>query len=77
MDKIDESFKIAAKDFFRIKHGLDIDKEEDRTKALKWLETASPNDMFYTDVPDDKAEGFDLFIGSMRKGAFADILVKW
>ena len=77
-DKMFENaMKESCKHFFKEKHKLDITIEKDRKTALKWLETAAPNDMFFTDVPIEKAEDFDLVTGAMRKAVFADILVKW
>lgn len=76
-NEIREAFKAGAITFFSFKLNLDINDEGDRKKALKWLEKASPNDMFYSEVPDDEVCEFDLISGALRKSAFVDILVKW
>lgn len=73
---MEDAYKMATEFFFKEKLNLDVTKESDRKKALEWLEKASPNDMFFTEVPDDEVCEFDLISGAMRKAFMVEYLIK-
>ena len=65
----------ANKDFFQAK-GFDISTPDGLKGAKDWICSAGPNDMFYSEVPDEEADPVDLMMGEMRKVMLQDYLEK-
>ena len=66
--KIDDEVWIVP--FLELKLGVDMSSRQGQQSALEWLKTAGPDDMYYSDPPEDRDKAtldMELTVGMMRK----------
>ena len=70
----DDNIKQMTEDFLSFK-GFDLGTDTGVKKAIKWLEQADGNDMFYREssgIPEEDA--FDSMVGEMRRSTMLEYL---
>ena len=75
LKEIEDELQEVDIAFYKYK-GFDITTKQGRSAALKWTKKALPDDMFWTDAPEDGSDEMDLIVGRMRRDRYIRLLAE-